>query len=119
MNLTERIRLWVTSLPSDRSSITLTKADLVGLLEDSEGDSPSEGMRDLTVEEVAAETQRAPSTVRGWLLSGQLRGYKLNRRDWRIPTAALHEYLEAQSREPETDDGGPVDIATWRWTDAM
>ena len=120
MKLSERIQLWVNSLPSDSSSITLTRADLVGLLEEWEADSATVTLpRDLTVEEVAEKTQRAPSTVRGWLLVGQLRGYKLNNRDWRIPRAALREYLEVQSREPESDpyDTGPVDIAAWRRLD--
>lgn len=75
MKLSERIQLWVNSLPSDSSSITLTRADRVGLLEEWEAGSATVTLpRDLTVEEVAEKTQRAPSTVRGWLLVGQLRG---------------------------------------------
>ena len=72
--------------------------------------------RDLTVKEVAKETDRAPSTVRDWLLSGALRGYKFNDRDWRVPRAALEEYLDAQSKPTSATprDTGDVDIRAWR-----
>ena len=119
MNPSERIRLLVAALPSDDSSVTFTGADLAGLMVELEGDSGPEATRDLTVSEVAAETQRAESTVRGWLISKQLRGYKLNGRDWRVTRAALPEFLEAQSKEPERESDGLVDIAAWRRTVAM
>ena len=68
------------------------------------------------MEEVADETSRAPSTVRGWLISRALRGYKFNNRDWRVPRAALCEYLEGQLIEASEipPDVGEVDIAAWR-----
>lgn len=73
-------------------------------------DQPS---RDLTVEEAAEYFRRAPSTVRGWLLRGELRGYKLNRRDWRVPRAAVAEY-EHRQRDPDMEDSEEVDISAWR-----
>lgn len=55
-------------------------------------------VRDLRVAEVAEETCRSPSTVRGWLISGQLRGYKLQGPDWRVPRSALRASLDGQGR---------------------
>ena len=116
MTLKERLRQLASALPSDDCAVMITRADLVALLE---GDPTETGLgstRDLTVEEVADETNRAPSTVRGWLISGALRGYKLNDRDWRVPRAALREYLEAPSRQTSATprDTGDVDIRAWR-----
>ena len=54
-----------SSLPSDNCAVTITRADLVALIE---GDSSETGVastRDLTVEEVADETRRAPSRSGG------------------------------------------------------
>ena len=84
---------WAAPLPSDDSAVTITRGDLVALLEEDKSGTWVASTRDLTVEEVADETHRAPSTVRGWLLSGALRGFKLNNRDWRVPRTALREVL--------------------------
>ncbi|HET9948846.1 MAG TPA: helix-turn-helix domain-containing protein [Longimicrobiales bacterium] len=117
MTVLERLRQLADALPFDHSAVTFTRADLFALLE-GEGEARSIPERDLTVEEVAAEVGRAVSTVRGWLASGELKGYKLNRRDWRVPRAALRAYLERQpagadrSREPAAD--AEVDISAWR-----
>ncbi|MGH7537598.1 MAG: hypothetical protein ACREMF_03105, partial [Gemmatimonadales bacterium] len=40
--------------------------------------APAEELRDLTIEDVAAQFGRRPSTVRGWLERNLLRGYRLN-----------------------------------------
>lgn len=118
MTLADRLQQIAAALPSDSSSVTLTRADLVAMLEGAEpGQEVGVGQaRDLTVEEVAAETKRAVSTVRGWLISGALAGYKLNGRDWRIPRSALRAYLDRQSETsgPESADAGPVDLGSWR-----
>ena len=66
------------------------------LNEDDDGNVTATSVRDRTVEEVAEEMRKAPSTVRGWLLSGDLRGYKFHR-EWRIPRSALRDYLTAQA----------------------
>lgn len=79
------------------------------------GRSPqSTPQRDLTVEEVAQHFGRAPSTVRGWLSREELRGYKLNGRDWRIPPAAVKEYEQQQLREELPPDEKGTDISDWR-----
>lgn len=116
MTLRERLRQLALALPS-QAAVTLTKADLLALVAD-EAD-PVPVARDLRVEEVADETGRAPSTVRGWLIAGHLRGYKMNGRDWRVPRDALTEYLKVQlqgaERTPDHSAGEiDVDIADWR-----
>lgn len=77
------------------------------------GDTPP---RDLTVEEVAEHFKRSPSTVRGWLGRGELEGYKLNRKSWRVTRTALREYeqLQREGRQLEDDDDEDIDITEWR-----
>ena len=101
MTLHDRLRQLASALPSDDSAVTITRADLVALLERDSRETEVGSTRDLTVEEVADETSRAPSTVRGWLMSGALRGYKFNNRDWRVPRAALSKTPGATSRRPQ------------------
>jgi len=104
MTLKERLRQLASALPSDDSAVTMTRADLVTLLQGDIGEVDVASTRDLTVEEVAKETGRAPSTVRDWLISGALCGYKLNGRDWRVARSALRQYLEAQATKVEKAD---------------
>ncbi len=116
MTLRERLRQLASALPSDDCAVTITRADLVTRLDDDTHEAEVGSTWDLTVQEVARETGRAPSTVRGWLISGALRGYKLNDRDWRVPRAAFREYLEAPSRQTSATprDTVDVDIRAWR-----
>ena len=116
MTLEERLRQLASALPSDASAVTITRADIVALLEDDGRRTEVASTRDLTVEEVAKETGRAPSTIRDWLISGALCGYKLNGRDWRVSRDSLRNYLHTQStRTTETEgEEGKVDIAAWR-----
>ena len=116
MTLRERLLQLASALPSDRSAITITRADLESLLEGETGETAITAAQDLTVEEVAEEMRRAPSTVRGWLNSKALRGYKLNNRDWRIPRTALRDYLDAQATQEDEPARrvGKVDITAWR-----
>lgn len=60
---------------------------------------------DLTIAEVAALFNRAPSTIRGWCESKLLPGAYRNRgREWRIPRAAVRAYQEQERQRP----GGPA-----------
>ena len=116
MSVHERLRQLVAALPSQDSAVTFTRADLMALIDEEPGAAASGSTADLTVEEVAHETGRAPSTIRGWLTSEALRGYKLNGRDWRVPRAALRDYLDTQS-SGATDakrEGSAVEITAWR-----
>ena len=113
MTLRDRLRQLASALPSDDAAVSFTRSDLLALL-DEDGISAAPA-RDLSVEEVAEETRRAPSTVRGWLISGALIGFKLNQRDWRIPQSALRNYLKAQTETSDPPrETGEVDIAAWR-----
>ena len=51
---------------------------------------------DLTLEQISVETGKAVSTVRGWCASGELRGYKLHGKQWRVPAFALREFFDGQ-----------------------
>jgi excisionase family DNA binding protein len=56
---------------------------------------------DLKLDEVAAALRVNPETVRRWLVSGRLRGYRPGgkRAGWRIPAAELDRFR----REAATD----------------
>jgi excisionase family DNA binding protein len=70
---------------------------------------------DLTLEEVCEAVKKKPSTVRGWLGRGELRGYKLNGKAWRVPRSALAEYLAKQgSSDSKVYSEAEVDISAWR-----
>lgn len=71
-------------------------------------------LADLTVEEAGLELGRAPSTIRGWLGSGELRGYRMKGREWRIPRAALREFLEAQRGDTPAETNVEGDLGAWR-----
>jgi excisionase family DNA binding protein len=57
----------------------------------------------LTVEEVASELGRSASTVRGWLIRGDLVGSKLCGREWRVKRSDLAAFIDRQS----TTNGEP------------
>lgn len=120
MTVQERLRHLISILPSDESTVAFTRADLVRML-DGEAETIAALDRDLTVEEVAEKVGRAVSTVRTWLIAGDLRGYKLNGKSWRIPQTALRKYLDAQTtvsvrdQEDQADeDDEDIDISAWR-----
>jgi excisionase family DNA binding protein len=74
---------------------------------------------DLTLEEVAKRLGRSKTTVRGWCTAGQLRGYKLNNREWRVPVSALEQFLEEQragtSSKPKPSRAAEdADLGSWR-----
>ncbi|CAN5888130.1 MAG: helix-turn-helix domain-containing protein [Gemmatimonadetes bacterium] len=80
-----------------------------------EAHAPETG--DLSIEDVARLSNRAPGTVRGWCNSGQLPGaYKLRGRDWRIPRAAYRTFLDRQAEGAAKGQGrdAPVDLSAWR-----
>jgi excisionase family DNA binding protein len=94
MTLDERLALLVENLPPG-ASVTLPVDWLRSEL-GAEGVNGST-ISDYTVEALAAELGRAPSTVRGWLLEGAIpEAYKLGR-EWRIPRAAVRRFLDSLS----------------------
>lgn len=110
----ERLRHLVQVADPDGMVTVRWLAGVLGVrLED--GEPTEEGpLRDLSVEEVAAAMGRSPSTVRGWLIAGALRGYKLNGRDWRVTRAALEEYRAKQGAATPPPSEDPVDVSAWR-----
>ena len=115
MSLAHRLRCIVDAMPAD-GTVTLSVAWLKGLLA-AEGDSL--GMdRLLTLEEAGDIVGRSPSTVRTWLNTGRLDGFKLNARSWRIRESALRSFIERQEaggHEPPTIRNSELaDIGDWR-----
>lgn len=110
MTLRDRIRRMVEALPSPTSTVSLSRGDLESLLGHA---VEAEPLSDLTVQEVADEVGRAPSTVRGWCNSGELRAYRLNRREWRITREAMREFQRDQ-QTPPPDISESDDLGSWR-----
>ena len=108
------------SMPAG-SAITLTRADIEELLDElTPPDVDAPEVSDLTLADVADRVGRAQSTVRGWCTRGLLTGaYRLNGRDWRVPSAALDAFLEAQRTHRQTPSKGPsggiTDLSAWRY----
>lgn len=107
----DRLRQAVELLP-EGASLSLTRETLLEALGPAGDVSNAPPVGDLTVTELAERFRRNASTIRGWIEIGRFSGaYKLNRRDWRVPLAAVEAY-EAQQRgqRGETD----VDLSGWR-----
>lgn len=97
MTLLARLAAMVEALP-DGASVALPVGWLRAELEAEGAESSSAPLADLTVEALAAELGRSPSTVRGWLIEGSVPGaYKLRGREWRIPRAAVRAFLVDQA----------------------
>jgi excisionase family DNA binding protein len=86
---------------------------------EAEAPSASPGA-DFTIRQIAERFGRQPSTVRGWVESGRLRGYRFAGREWRVSQEALREF-EAGERQRGTGRAGPkpgrshpVDLSAWR-----
>ncbi len=96
---------------------TLIPADsLAAMLADVEdGD---DRLADLTVEQAAEKLSKAPSTIRAWLIAGELRGYKVHGREWRIAPAAIAAFLEGQKnalpRQATRTNGKAADLGAWQ-----
>jgi excisionase family DNA binding protein len=115
MGITAQLKAIVDGMPPG-SSVSLPVDWLRALLAEAEreGEAPEEY---LTLAQVAERVGRAESTVRTWCNRGQLEGaFRLNGRDWRVPSGALSKWL---SRQQEGDGdkkgiGGHVDLSAWR-----
>ena len=115
MSLVSRLRAIVSAMPAD-ASVTLSVAWLRDLLA-AEGDTPGVD-RLLTLAEAGEVVGRSPSTIRTWLSTGRLDGFKLNARSWRIRESALRTFIERQEsgeHEPATVRSlGTADLGAWR-----
>ena len=72
--------------------------------------------RDLTVKQFGACLGRSASTARLWCERGQVVGaWKLNGREWRIPTGSLELFRTAQGAATrEAKQPTPGSISDWR-----
>ena len=112
MNLADRLRDLAKRMPKG-GSLTLTRDGLLELaaLDEGQPDQPA-AAADLTIAELAARFHRSPSTIRGWCEHGHFKeAYKLNRRDWRIPSASLEGFL---ARQRGVLQDPMADLARWR-----
>ncbi len=79
--------------------------------------APGDVPVDLRVEEVAEMFGRSPQRIRDWLRAGELDGYKLHGKEWRVTRAAFREFQERQ-RDVEsgtsTSTGRRGDMGAWR-----
>lgn len=101
MTIAERLRRAVQGLP-EGASITLPVGVVRNWLSDLPEEADDNRFGDLTVPELAAELDRAESTVRGWLNAGDIpQAYKLNGREWRVPRTAVRDFLDRQRDEDE------------------
>ena len=107
MTLHELLAAMIEPMP-EAASITLPVGWLRAQLEeDGGGLTAEEPIVDLTAEEFAELLGRKPSTIRGWLIAGEIvEAYKLKGREWRIPRAAARRYLDAQR-----NGGGQTPVA--------
>jgi excisionase family DNA binding protein len=55
----------------------------------------------MTVEEVARQLRVSPKTVRGWLVQGRLRGFKLTPKVWRIQREDFQAFVTAAKRQAD------------------
>ena len=115
MGLVDRLKAIIEGMP-EGGSVSLPVTWLRDLL-DAEGDSPGMG-RLLTLEEAGEFVSRSPSTVRTWLNTGRLDGFKLSGRTWRIRESALRSFIERQEsgeHEPPTiRSPRSVELGDWR-----
>src|SRR5690349_10946135 len=67
---------------------------------------------DMSAAEVAAKLGRTASCIRNWCASGVIPGaYRLNGREYRIPTSSLRAYLDGQAAaKEEPKSATPVDL---------
>lgn len=126
MGLFRKLRALAEALPPG-ASVNIPAEWLLeelekGVVEDDPRDDTQ--ITDITVEQLAGELDRSPSTVRGWLSSGAFPGaYRLQGREWRIPRAEVEAFLNRQRpqkpvtiRQVPGRQRPPADLGAWRKT---
>lgn len=123
LNLAGRVRRIVEALP-EGASVTLPREVLVDWLEGSpEADRKGEAeagppIADLTVEDLAAAYDKAPSTIRQWLqdVPGVYRigqELRISRKDWRRYLDTLPD-RPPNGGEPEPEGSRGRRLSDWR-----
>ena len=121
MTLVDQLRGIVETMPPG-SSVSLPIDWLRQELERSGNGGPARNGEvevDYSVQKVAELWGRRPGTVRDWIRSGRLEGYLFNRKEYRVPRAALERFLEEQrsgSTKPRQASvpARPADLGAWR-----
>lgn len=116
MSLRGRIEAIVEGMPDD-ARVSLSVSWLRRMLDEEPAARNPDGI--LTLEEVAERVGRSVSTIRTWCNTGDLDGFKLNGRDWRIRESALKHYLKEQEKpaagqRTPTTRGEDADLGKWR-----
>jgi len=96
----DKLRALVDALPAG-SSITLTRADLVNLLDPDDNPTLAADLdgRDYSVLDLARLLGRGESTIRTWLGRGEIPGaYRIKGKEWRVPRAAWREFLDREAQ---------------------
>src|SRR2546425_8027727 len=124
MNPLEQLRTAAAALPPG-TLVTLPREALLDVLGGRGGDgaaatggdgSPPVAV-DLTVTDLAQRFRRHPSTIRQWLESWRLEGYKLFGRGWGVPLAAVAAFQDQQRHGRERRNSpalGAPSLADWR-----
>lgn len=124
MNPLEQLRTAVAALPPG-TLVTLPREALLDVLGGgggdgaaaTRGDGPPAVAVDLTVTDLAQRFRRHRSTIRQWLESGRLEGYKLFGREWRVPLGAVAAFQERQREGQERSESprrGALSLRDWR-----
>src|SRR2546427_13271239 len=123
MNPLEQLRTAAAALPPG-TLVTLSREALLDVLGEGRGvgavatggDGPPAVAVDLTVTDLAQRFRRQPSTIRQWLESGRLEGYKLFGREWRVPAAAVAAFQEQQRFGSGSDSAvkNRTSLGDWR-----
>ncbi len=124
MDPLEQLRTAVAALPPG-TLVTLPREALLDVLGGgggdgavaSEGDGSPAVTVDLTVTDLAQRFRRHPSTIRQWLESGRIEGYKLFGREWRVPLAAVAAFQDQQRHGLERRSSparAAPSLADWR-----
>jgi hypothetical protein len=120
MTFREHLRALAEALPPG-SAIPVPREWLLELLGDPEPlqTSATTVAADLTAAQVARIIGRKPSTIRGWLETGLLEGYKLNGREWRVTPMAVEAFQARQRNGKRSEGSGPGDrpvrgLGDWR-----
>lgn len=111
-----RLRDLASGLP-DGATVLISRDDLIELLQEvgPGGETSREPQSDLTVAQVAQLFRRSPNSVRRWLETGDLKGYRLQGREWRIPAISLEEFKSAQPKSAHSSKGSAqADLGSWR-----
>ncbi len=121
MNPLDQLRKAIAGLPPG-ALVALPREALLEALGASEVgtsvDPAAATQVDLTVAQIAQRFGRSPSTVRQWLESGELEGYKLFKREWRVTPAALAAFQIRQRSGSARLTGSPArgqgSLGDWR-----